>query len=169
MSRQLSQGDRAIWRRLVNSHMAFSQALKDFFSEGTPRVPLIKEAFRRGDIATVLYVARHMKEDELKQILDELVRVSTAPGYAGTIREIILSLPREWVLANIYPTKDEAPYMLAGGLTVAVFLCLATFPIIGALAGEAAGLGLGLLALLVLGIPAALALFGLAMWVASKV
>jgi hypothetical protein len=106
MNRQLSQSDRAIWRRLVKSYMAFSQSLKDFFSEGTPRVPLIKEAFRRGDIATVLYVARHMKGDELKQILDELVRVSTAPGYAGTVREVILALPREWVLANIEKAVD---------------------------------------------------------------
>ena len=101
MNRQLSQKDRAIWRRLVKNHMVFLQALKDFFSEETPRIPLIKEAFGRGDIATILYVARHMKEDELKQIFSELVRFSTAPGYAGTVREHILSLSREWVLVNI--------------------------------------------------------------------
>jgi hypothetical protein len=36
------------------------------------------------------------------------------------------------VFANLYPEKAEAPYLLAGGLTALVFLCLALVPIIGA-------------------------------------
>lgn len=72
------------------------------------------------------------------------------------------------VLANIYPAKDEAPYLLAGGLSALVFLCMATWPVIGALAGgEFAVLGSG--ACIVGGIIAVPLLFILAVWVASKV
>ena len=73
------------------------------------------------------------------------------------------------VLANIFPAKAEAPYMAVAGLTAGVFLCLAAAPLLGGIVAGGEGLFLGALALIVLGIPAALALFALATWVASKV
>jgi DNA-directed RNA polymerase subunit RPC12/RpoP len=74
------------------------------------------------------------------------------------------------VFANIFPAKAEAPYQLAGGLTAVVFLCLATFPVIGALLGRnGGGFLVGLAACAGIGIIAAPALFALAIWVASKV
>ena len=74
------------------------------------------------------------------------------------------------VFANIFPAKAEAPYMLAGGLSAVVFLCLATFPVIGAIADSSGGglvIGAGLC--VGLGLIAAPALFALAVWVAAKV
>lgn len=106
MCNQLSQNDQSIWHHLVESHLAFSQALKEFLVGKVDRVSLVKKAFRQGDIATALYVARYIEADELKQLFGELVRLSTAPGYAGTVRDIILSLPREWVLSNIEKTVE---------------------------------------------------------------
>jgi len=73
------------------------------------------------------------------------------------------------VYANIYPAKVEAPYRLAGGLAALVFLCLALFPIVGALANSAGGFGIGLLACSGLGLVAAPALIALAAWVAAKI
>ena len=73
------------------------------------------------------------------------------------------------VLANIYPAKAEAPYLAVAGLTAGVFLCLASAPVLGALIFGGEGLLFGAMALLGLGIPAGLALFALATWVASKV
>jgi hypothetical protein len=74
------------------------------------------------------------------------------------------------VFANIFPAKAEAPYMLAGGLSAVVFLCLATFPIGGALFGsDGSGLMIGLGLCVGLGILIAPALFALAVWVAAKV
>jgi hypothetical protein len=73
------------------------------------------------------------------------------------------------VFANIFPAKVEAPYLLAGGLAAGVFLCLATFPVIGALFNSGEGFGMGLLACTGLGVLAAPALFALAVWVAAKV
>lgn len=72
------------------------------------------------------------------------------------------------VFANLYPAKAEAPYLLAGGLTAGVFLCLATFPVVGALAGDEA-LGVGIAACLAGGVIATPFLFALAAWVAAKI
>ena len=72
------------------------------------------------------------------------------------------------VFANIFPAKSEAPYLLAGGLTAGVFLCLATFPVIGALAGQDYT-ALGLSACLGVGLIAAPLLFALAAVVAAKI
>ena len=73
------------------------------------------------------------------------------------------------VLANIFPAKAEAPYLLAAGITALVYLCLALVPIaFGAFGGSfTSSLGIGLC--LGLGIIAAPILFALAVWVASKV
>jgi predicted RNA-binding Zn-ribbon protein involved in translation (DUF1610 family) len=73
------------------------------------------------------------------------------------------------VLANIFPAKSEAPYLLAGGLAGGVFLCLATFPVIGALFSGEEGLAVGAALCLGLGVIAAPLLFALAAWVAAKV
>jgi hypothetical protein len=73
------------------------------------------------------------------------------------------------VLANIYPAKAEGPYQFVGGLSAIVFLGLALVPVLGAIIKEGEGLGWGLAVCGGLGIPAALVLFGLAAWVASKI
>jgi hypothetical protein len=73
------------------------------------------------------------------------------------------------VFANIVPAKAETPYRLAGGLSALVFLCLATFPVIGALSNGAEGFGIGLLACSGIGLVAAPALFALSAWVAQKI
>jgi predicted RNA-binding Zn-ribbon protein involved in translation (DUF1610 family) len=73
------------------------------------------------------------------------------------------------VFANIFPAKAEAPYLLAGGLTALVFLCLALFPVFGGLVNSGEGVGIGLAACAGLGIVAAPLLFALAAWVAAKI
>lgn len=73
------------------------------------------------------------------------------------------------VLANIFPAKAEAPYMLAGCATALVFLGLALIPVLGALMDEASGFGIGLAVCAGLGLLAAPVLFAFAAWVAAKV
>ncbi|MFZ6029835.1 MAG: hypothetical protein ACOYYS_19140 [Chloroflexota bacterium] len=73
------------------------------------------------------------------------------------------------VLANIFPAKAEAPYLAAGCVTLAVFMCLATFPVIGGLVGYGEGALIGLLVCSVLGLVAVPFLFMLSAWVAAKV
>ncbi|MBL8056744.1 MAG: DUF1610 domain-containing protein [Anaerolineales bacterium] len=72
-------------------------------------------------------------------------------------------------LANIFPAKAEAPYVLAGCVTGGVFLALALIPVIAALVGDESSFGLGLAICAGLGVLAAPFLFALAAWVAAKV
>lgn len=72
-------------------------------------------------------------------------------------------------IANIYPAKAEAPYLMAAGITGGVYLCLATFPLIGYAMGEEAGMATGLALCGGLGLLAAPFLFALAAWVAAKI
>lgn len=74
------------------------------------------------------------------------------------------------VFANVFPAKAEAPYVLAGCATAAVFLVLAFIPIIAGLVGNGEESYLGGLAICSgLGCLAAPVLFGFAAWVAAKV
>jgi len=56
-----------------------------------------------------------------------------------------------------------------GGVAAIVFLCLATFPVIGALTDNETGLGIGLALCAGIGIIAAPLLMTWAAWVASKI
>jgi hypothetical protein len=68
------------------------------------------------------------------------------------------------VLANLFPSKAEAPYLLLGGITAAVFLCLAAIPFI---TGSSSDLGLIIsLAGCAISFPI---LFIAAVWVSSKI
>ena len=73
------------------------------------------------------------------------------------------------VYANIYPPKAEAPFLLAGWLAALVFLCLATFPLIGSVINENNGMWTGLAICAGAGLIVSPLLFGLAAWVAAKI
>ena len=70
------------------------------------------------------------------------------------------------VMANLFPAKRETPYLLVGGVTALVFLCLALVPLMlwGAVGGTT-----GLLICGGLGVVAAPLLFAWAYWVASRI
>ena len=89
--------------------------------------------------------------------------------YKNTTYTAIVEAATGNVFANIFPAKAETPYVVVGGLAAVVFLCLATFPVIGAMANGGDGLGVGMVACIGAGLVAAPVLFGLAMWVASKI
>ena len=72
------------------------------------------------------------------------------------------------VLANLFPSKNEAPYLLAGGITALIYLCLALTPVAGSAFGKG-GFNITLIVALVLGLAAAPFLIAFAAWVASKI
>ncbi len=73
------------------------------------------------------------------------------------------------VLANLFPPKAEMPYRVVGIVTALVYLCLATFPLVGMASGDESGIAIGLALCGGLGLLAAPALFAWAFWVASKI
>jgi hypothetical protein len=68
------------------------------------------------------------------------------------------------VLANLFPAKAEAPYLLLGAITAAVFLCLAGIPLLG---GSSSNIGILISSIGCL--ISAPILFFAAVWVSSKV
>jgi hypothetical protein len=73
------------------------------------------------------------------------------------------------VQANLYPAKDQAPYLVAGCSTALVYLILAVLPLTGLIFFAEPGGFLGFLVAFGLGLLAAPFLFGFAAWVAAKV
>jgi hypothetical protein len=73
------------------------------------------------------------------------------------------------VLANLFPAKQEAPYLLVGIVTALVYLCLALVPLV--MWGSSGDVGgtTGLLVCSGLGLVAAPILFAWAFWVANRV
>jgi len=88
--------------------------------------------------------------------------------YQGKSYTAIVEGATGGVFANIYPSKSEAPYQLAGGITAFVFLCLAAIPVIGAMIDPNA-FSIGMVVCLGLGVLAVPALLALAAWVAAKI
>lgn len=102
MSQDISARDEELWRRVAENHKAFSLSLMEFFSDGVDRVSLIRHALMRGERATALYVAPSMKPEELILLFDEWVLLASfSHGGIKVARDVILSLPREWVLRNV--------------------------------------------------------------------
>jgi len=72
------------------------------------------------------------------------------------------------VFANVFPSKSEAPYILAAGLTALVYMGLASVPVFALFFGNQAT-GVAITIAMVLGLIAAPILFLLAIWVASRI
>jgi hypothetical protein len=102
MSQHLSHNDITVWQKLVEQHKAFALALKEFFAEGVDRVALMKDGLRSQDRATAIYLLTYLKVSELEGLWPELIYLASfSHGAIKTIRDAILSLPQEWVLARI--------------------------------------------------------------------
>lgn len=73
------------------------------------------------------------------------------------------------VFADLYPSKQEVPYLAIGSLGCALYFCAALIPAISYASGGAAGFGLGLLVYLVAAIVVAVPVFGAAAYVSAKI
>ncbi len=107
MSEKSSDRDKAIWERLAESHRMFALASREFLSEGVDRVTLIRSALKEQDKYTAIYMLPYLNVEDLKHLFNELIFLASyAHGAIQTIRDVILSLPREWVSAYIEETAE---------------------------------------------------------------
>jgi predicted RNA-binding Zn-ribbon protein involved in translation (DUF1610 family) len=89
-------------------------------------------------------------------------------GYKNNTYTAVVEAATGTVLANIFPAKAEAPYLLIGGITALIYLCLALIPVVAGGLGEGSGfVTAGIV--LVIGIILAPFLFAAAAWVAAKI
>ena len=89
--------------------------------------------------------------------------------YKGETYTAIVEGATGGVFANIFPAKAESPFLMIGILTAIIFLCLANFPVFGALFNSGEGVAIGSGLCIGLGLLAAPILFALALWIAAKV
>jgi len=105
MNQESHKNGDELWRRLVESHVAKALTFQDFFAPGVDRVALVRRGLflPRGESrATAIELLRRMTVSEQLQLFPELINLARAAhGPVGAIRDLILGLPREWVLANI--------------------------------------------------------------------
>jgi hypothetical protein len=82
-------------------------------SEGVDRVPEVQKAIRGTDRMTALTVLPYLSLTERKCLFPELVFLASwAHGAVQVARDMILSLPRDWVLANI--EREAEPHLQDG-------------------------------------------------------
>lgn len=91
-----------LWRRLVDAEKEFISARMDLFARC--RAELV-ELVRRGldeDRITALGVASMLSVEELQKLFGDLLSLASfGHGQIQKCRDLIVSLPKEWVLANI--------------------------------------------------------------------
>jgi hypothetical protein len=115
MSQSPVAADPDLWRRLDESYqhgdrVAFELAVAEFRSAKVDRVGLMRHAFEHGYAryrATALCLMEYLTPTELEAIFPNLVVLASwAHGGIRRVRELILSLPRGWVLERIEPAAE---------------------------------------------------------------
>lgn len=99
---KLTNKDLFIWEYLHESIDTLDRARQMFWAEETNRVGLIRHALSIVDTRTVFSIAPAMKPSELIELFDVWVEwAAYGHRFVGVVRDIIKSLPGEWVLSNI--------------------------------------------------------------------
>src|SRR5437660_1291660 len=114
MNQQTTDGNAALWERLVECNLEYSRAFRAFCAEGVQRVPWVRKGLHSGGIdrATALTVLPYMSVAERLELFSDLVDVARAAhGPVDAVWKLILSLPRDWVLAHI---EQEVEPILRG-------------------------------------------------------
>jgi hypothetical protein len=110
-----------LWRRLDESYQhgdraAFEIAVAEFRSADVDRVALMKHAFEYGYAryrATAVRMLEYLTPVELEAIFPDLiVLASWAHGGIRRVRDLILSLPRGWVIERIESAAE--PLLMHG-------------------------------------------------------
>jgi len=94
-----------LWDSVVDEFVQGVAAPADFFRPGVDRVALIRGALKlpsgKNRLAAVALLQK-MPLEEKQHLFPELIQLArSAHGPIGAVREIIFSLPREWVLGRI--------------------------------------------------------------------
>lgn len=102
-----------VWNQVSSSYIAFAQALKDFLAEDVDRVDIMKKALMDKDRHTAIYLLQYLSQSEQIQLFPELIFLTSfSHGAVETVRQVIISMPREWVLNYIEQTAE--PYLKNG-------------------------------------------------------
>jgi hypothetical protein len=114
MEQIFSNSDLKLWDSLVEAEGAYYSARMKLFTECTSRSNLINLAkyslcSSRSEFTAFRVIALFTTEEK-EQLFNELIgAASTGHSDIEIVREIILSMPKEWLLANI--EKSSEPFL----------------------------------------------------------
>lgn len=92
----------AQWQQLVEAHLAYMEAFRQFWAAKDKRVALIKRGLQQGDYATAMYVLKLLSPEELTDLFDELLKLAIySHGYGHAARQAIAAMPRDWVYMRV--------------------------------------------------------------------
>lgn len=88
---------------MVDAEQAFINARMELFSNCSSLVEVVRAGLNDPtERGTALRAAALMRIEDRLLLFDDLLNLaSSSHAHMGVARELILSLPREWVLANI--------------------------------------------------------------------
>ena len=103
MSRPPSEEDWALWREYIEAANAMVKARRELFLKSAALVEIFRAGLHEpGTRPYALELVGFLKEDERKELFVELLSLASFfSGSTKAARDLILGLPREWVLANI--------------------------------------------------------------------
>lgn len=107
---QFSTNDQ--WIQLVHADNKYHAILQEFLKSPS-RIETIKKELLSGERTSAITVATFLNTEDLKAIINELVFLASfVHGQIQTIRELILSLPKDWLIQNI--EKAAEPILAKG-------------------------------------------------------
>jgi len=103
MTNQKNEDGRDLWRAVWQSERAFVQARIAFLSGAADRLDELRSALRDpAQRGAALRVCSYLSADERKQLFGDLLGIaSVAHADIGLCREVIRSLPKDWLLTTI--------------------------------------------------------------------
>jgi hypothetical protein len=121
MTSERKDGERSdTWRHFLESYTRFRDSSRDLhaslrsFLDDPASTERLKAALQWGDAntrAAAIHAAERMKPEQRQQLFNDLLYLSSFEhGQIQYIRDLIRSLPRDWVLARI---ETEAEPLLA--------------------------------------------------------
>jgi len=107
MTEPIDAHDRELWNRVVETERAFMNARALLLANARDIVGLVHEAIR-SQRHTALAVAKCLRPQQLQELLSDLLELASfLHGQTAYAVDLILTMPREWVLSNIenYATR----------------------------------------------------------------
>lgn len=112
--KQPPNNDIELWQKVFDQETAYIQSRQDFLNNCFDRIGLIKKALHNpSERGTALRLIEYLKLEERQSLFDDLIDLaSVSQSDIELCRKVILSLPKNWLLANI--EKSAEPLLQDG-------------------------------------------------------
>lgn len=107
MTKKISEDCLALWRQLVEAEKAFYSARMELFSKCRDSLVELIQNRLNIDRVTAINLVPLLTVDERKLLFDDILSLASfGHGLIGSVRDVILSMPSDWLLANIEKSAE---------------------------------------------------------------